>query len=212
MHTLNRNVLFFALCLSALAGYVDAIGFLELGGYFVSFMSGNSTRLAVNFVTGSRQSIFLPVMIIGSFVTGAGLGAVAHHLAKPAIQVRAVLLLVTLLLALAAACHGLDLALPAMLLMTLAMGAENSTLRGDGNTMLGVTYMTGSLAKLGQRLALTFMGRHAPWRPYLFLWSGLIAGGAAGAALFHFFGLHSLWLAALWAAGLTMAARLVSAE
>lgn len=31
--------------LSALASYVYAIGFIELGGFFVSFMSGNSTRL-----------------------------------------------------------------------------------------------------------------------------------------------------------------------
>ena len=38
---------FLAACLAALAGYVDAIGFLKLGGLFVSFMSGNSTRLAV---------------------------------------------------------------------------------------------------------------------------------------------------------------------
>ena len=27
--------------LSGMAGYVDAIGFLKLGGLFVSFMSGN---------------------------------------------------------------------------------------------------------------------------------------------------------------------------
>ena len=31
--------------MSTLAGYVDAIGFLHLGGLFVSFMSGNSTRM-----------------------------------------------------------------------------------------------------------------------------------------------------------------------
>jgi uncharacterized membrane protein YoaK (UPF0700 family) len=37
-----------ACALSALAGYVDGIGYLHLGGLFVSFMSGNSTRMGVS--------------------------------------------------------------------------------------------------------------------------------------------------------------------
>ena len=46
---------FLAACLAALAGYVDAIGFLKLGGLFVSFMSGNSTRLAVGLAVEHPQ-------------------------------------------------------------------------------------------------------------------------------------------------------------
>ena len=41
-----------ACALSALAGYVDGIGFLHLGGLFVSFMSGNSTRMGVSLAAG----------------------------------------------------------------------------------------------------------------------------------------------------------------
>lgn len=40
-----------AIGLSLLAGYVDAIGFQWLGGYFVSFMSGNGTMLALGLAT-----------------------------------------------------------------------------------------------------------------------------------------------------------------
>jgi hypothetical protein len=39
----SRRNIALACALSALAGYVDGIGFLHLGGLFVSFMSGNST-------------------------------------------------------------------------------------------------------------------------------------------------------------------------
>jgi uncharacterized membrane protein YoaK (UPF0700 family) len=40
----RRNVAL-ACALSALPGYVDAIGFLHLGGLFVAFMSGNKMRM-----------------------------------------------------------------------------------------------------------------------------------------------------------------------
>ena len=43
----DRNRRRFAVALAALAGCVDAIGFLSANGYFVSFMSGNTTRLGV---------------------------------------------------------------------------------------------------------------------------------------------------------------------
>ena len=49
----SRRNLALACTLSALAGYVDAIGFLHLGGMFVSFMSGNSTRLGVSLAQGN---------------------------------------------------------------------------------------------------------------------------------------------------------------
>ncbi len=48
----SRRNIALACALSALAGYVDGIGFLHLGGLFVSFMSGNSTRMGVNLASG----------------------------------------------------------------------------------------------------------------------------------------------------------------
>ena len=45
-----------AYSLSALAGFVDAIGFIGSGGFFVSFMSGNSTRLGVGAATASSHA------------------------------------------------------------------------------------------------------------------------------------------------------------
>ena len=43
----ERADLTLAVVLVALAGFVDAVGFLVLGGLFVSFMSGNSTQFAI---------------------------------------------------------------------------------------------------------------------------------------------------------------------
>jgi uncharacterized membrane protein YoaK (UPF0700 family) len=52
----SRRNISLACALSALAGYVDGIGFLHLGGLFVSFMSGNSTRMGVSLAEGQWLS------------------------------------------------------------------------------------------------------------------------------------------------------------
>jgi uncharacterized membrane protein YoaK (UPF0700 family) len=48
----SRRNIALACALSTLDGYVDGIDFLHLGGLFVSFMSGNSTRMGVSLADG----------------------------------------------------------------------------------------------------------------------------------------------------------------
>ena len=59
-----------AATLSALAGYVDAVGFMTLGGFFVSFMSGNSTRLGVGLSLGEWEHAAIAFGLIALFVVG----------------------------------------------------------------------------------------------------------------------------------------------
>jgi uncharacterized membrane protein YoaK (UPF0700 family) len=70
----RRNVAL-ACALSALAGYVDAIGFLRLGGLFVSFMSGNSTRMGVSLAEGQWWHAATSLGLIALFVVGAAAGS-----------------------------------------------------------------------------------------------------------------------------------------
>src|SRR5204863_9869629 len=63
-----------ACALSALAGYVDGVGFLHLGGLFVSFMSGNSTRMGVSLAEGRWHDAAEALGLIALFVAGAGRG------------------------------------------------------------------------------------------------------------------------------------------
>src|ERR1700752_2886129 len=71
----SRRNLALACALSALAGYVDGIGYLHLGGLFVSFMSGNSTRLGVTLANGHFQSAAQAFGLIVLFVFGAACGS-----------------------------------------------------------------------------------------------------------------------------------------
>jgi uncharacterized membrane protein YoaK (UPF0700 family) len=188
-----------AVWLSAIAGYVDAIGFLKLGGFFVSFMSGNSTRMAVALAQGHRGA-FLGLGLIGLFVFGVAVGSATGRLTRTERRT-AVLLLVSLLLVTAALSGMLGYSALAVAAMVMAMGAENAAFESDGEVRVGVTYMTGTLVKVGQRLAaIPFGGDRMAWAPFLVLWLGLILGAIAGAAVYPLLGLNALWPAAAAAA------------
>jgi uncharacterized membrane protein YoaK (UPF0700 family) len=171
MHRHRKRDISVAVGAASLAGFVDATGFLSLGGFFVSFMSGNSTRLAVG-------------------LAGSLIGAAARRMRRPV-----VLLLVALLVAVGAMLAGTSEDL-AVLFVAAAMGAENTTFERDGEVSIGLTYMTGTLVKLGQRLAGAIMGGpKLAWAPYLMLWLGLVGGALTGAGVWPLFGLSGLWIA-----------------
>jgi uncharacterized membrane protein YoaK (UPF0700 family) len=192
----DRRSIALAVSLSALAGYVDALGFLQLGGYFVSFMSGNSTRLGVDIATGNGHEVLLVGGILLLFVFGAFLGALVGSVSGRRSQ-SAVLFSEAALLGAAAMLQAVGQTMPAIGLMVLAMGLENAVFQRDGEVAIGLTYMTGALVKIGQRLAAAVRGgSRTAWMPYLLLWIGLAAGALAGAATWHAIGLAGLWFAA----------------
>jgi uncharacterized membrane protein YoaK (UPF0700 family) len=112
-----------------------------------------------------------------------------------------VLRLVAWLLACACLFHLIHWDFAAIILMVLAMGAENNVFQRDGDMVVGLTYMTGTLVKMGQKMAGALTGGGLwDWVPYGLLWLGLVAGATAGAALYGLLGLGSLWAAAAFAA------------
>ncbi len=194
-----------ACALSALAGYVDAVGFLELHGLFVSFMSGNTTRLAVGLAQGDSVAA-AGGGLIALFVVGVVLGSLTGRFAGER-QAPAVLQLVTTLLALAALCGSFGYRIAAIGGMAMAMGAENAVFTRNGEVSIGLTYMTGTLVKFGQHLAAALAGETSfGWLPYLLLWASLAAGAVLGALAYPYFGLNALWVASIAAALLTLAA------
>ncbi|CAN5117630.1 hypothetical protein BH10PSE4_BH10PSE4_35350 [soil metagenome] len=201
----DQRTRFLAAGLSALAGFVDALGFMQLGGFFVSFMSGNSTRLGVGLASASSTAAVAGGLII-TFVLGVMVGSWLG-LRSGVLRRLAVLALVSGLLACGATLASLGAAWPAVLAMTLAMGAENAVFDRDGEVDIGLTYMTGALVKLGQRLVMALRGGPAwRWATSLMLWSGLVAGALLGALAHQQLGLRALWLAAVAAAFLTVIA------
>lgn len=173
----------FAVLLAALAGYVDAVAWQSLGGFFASFMSGNATRLGLGLAAGERGAAMLGGALILAFLAGVVGGATAGE-AAGRWRAPAAMALATLFLALAA-WAPLPHPLGPVLLAT-AMGAENAVRRREGGARLGLTYVTGTLVELGERLAAALMGGAQPWTwmgPALML-GGFVAGAVLGGVKF----------------------------
>jgi uncharacterized membrane protein YoaK (UPF0700 family) len=210
MHRYDRPLIAVAVGLAALAGFVDALGFLSMGGFFVSFMSGNSTHLAVALGSASFAPALQAAALILTFILGVMAGTLVAN-AFPARRKPAVLATMTFLLGAAAACHALASDHAALLLTAAAMGTENGIFQRDGEVSIGLTYMTGTLVRFAQRLALALVGGdRRGWMPYLLLWLGFVGGALTGARAYVLLGLGALWIAAAVAALMTMTvARLV---
>lgn len=156
MTNYDRPTRLVAICLAAVAGYVDAGGFIVTGGFFVSFMSGHTTRLGLALAEtplGAAIATGLIVAFIGGVVAGSLLGRAAGPR-----RAATVLGLVAGLLAGSALLHGVGWEAPGVALLGLAMGAVNTVFARDGEVRVGLTYMTGALVKVGQRLAAALTG------------------------------------------------------
>lgn len=209
MNSIDRSRRRLAIAAAALAGYVDATGFLSANRYFVSFMSGNTTRLGVDIVA-SPQTAFVPALLILGFVIGVFGGA---FLAAKAGKQRkfAVLLLVAGLLAVTALAASAQQVELAMACMVFAMGALNNTFQRDGEVSVGLTYMTGALVRFAQGLAAKVLGNGGEgWDSWLLLWLGLALGAVAGAFALLTWPAWALWLPAVWALVLAFVARRIA--
>jgi uncharacterized membrane protein YoaK (UPF0700 family) len=192
----TRGNIALACALSALAGYVDGIGFIHLGGLFVSFMSGNSTRLGVMLSEQHFTEAWAAAWLIILFVAGAAAGSLIV-LGRGGYRQSLVLLAEAILLGLAAGFAALDLSQLAVIAIVIAMGLENAVFQIGGGAGLGLTYVTGALVKVGQLIAAALTGG-APfaWLPNLGLWASLVVGTLIGAWAYGNLALGAIWFAA----------------
>jgi len=167
--------------LSGVAGFVDAVGFLDTSGFFVSFMSGNSTQGAVAVLRGDASLALVAAGLIAAFVGGVAVGAAVSM--RTARAQTGVIIGAAVVVAVAAAL-ALDgsTTLWRAVLLAAAMGALNTLFLADGRARIAITYSTGTLVSLGIGLAALFTGgSRRAWQRPLLLWSALVAGAVVGA-------------------------------
>jgi len=183
--------------LSVLAGMTDAIGFMATGD-FVSFMSGNTTRLAVAISDGEVSLIGRLSALVLAFIAGNALGIVISRFSGR----RAITLLLSI-----AAMLSVSASLPhagqtlALLTGIVAMGMLNAVVEQVNGLPIGLTYVTGALSRFGRGLGRWLIGeRRNGWRVQLVPWTGMFAGAVLGALLEQRMGLSALYFSAMLAA------------
>ncbi len=164
------------LLLAAVAGCVDAIAFVESGGFFLSFMSGNSTQLGIAIGEHDWPLAGFAFGLVALFVGGVAAGRLIGDRFGAR---RACVLLVAeaLLLGIAAWLYGNGGQHQAPPFMAVAMGLANTVLARDGEAAPAVTYMTGALVRVGEGLARGGGGIALD----LLLWLAFVTGGVIGA-------------------------------
>jgi len=193
----GRVGLALAASLSVLAGMTDAIGFMATGD-FVSFMSGNTTRLAVAISEGDLGTMYRLVLAIVIFIVGNALGIIVARMGGR----RALPLLMSIATLLcAAAAWPLQDNILALVWAILAMGMLNAAVEQVNGLAVGLTYVTGALSRFGRGLGRWLLGeRRDGWRVQLVPWAGMFFGAVIGALLERRFGLDALLISGVLSA------------
>ncbi|GEP12104.1 YoaK family protein [Methylobacterium gnaphalii] len=212
---MSRPILIaFGLMLTALAGFIDAIGFIRLSGLYTSLMSGNTTQLAVAIGHGEGHHALLPFLLILAFLVGAVMGGAIAALAPERWATPAILAFETLAVASAfLSAHGQLRLGTAALFLSLAMGTQNAVLAHIQGFRAGTTFVTGALFAFGQKLALALAGRGARfgWLGDGLVWLALMVGAVGGTVAHVHYDIDALAIPAvimgvlaIWAAVATL--------
>ncbi len=192
-----------AVPLVAMAGCVDAIGWLRLDEMFIGIITGNSTLLGVALAGGEWARAGALAGLVGLFALGALAGAMIGLKAKRW-RIPAVLTAVAVLFALGAVLPFEGLVPPALFALVPAMGMVNTALPAAG----GITFLTGTLVRSMQFLVGGLAGELPPgtWLPHFCSWVGVVCGALLGAVVEMQAGSNALLVPAL---GLAVGAVLV---
>src|SRR5699024_12399524 len=188
-------------------------------------MSGNSTRAAAELSQGNYLAWVAASSLIVAFIIGVMLSSFAVRFGPKRFHPSAESLLtdqvtphgsavwvayaLMLLGGITAVIPAVDRVAP--FIVAAATGAINGTFTRRGEVTVGLTYMTGTLVKMGQSLASAIALRSSVYLfrfvRYLFLWSAIAVGALLGGGAYVVVVLSSAGLAVV---GMTVLATLLT--
>ena len=173
--------------LAVLAGVLGAIAFMHSAGYFVTFMTGNAQRAVLGYFRVDVRSSVSAAVLMLCFVAGVVVASVCRrrfwtgHPHGPTV-------LTTFSLAAATVADVIDegwaeemLDFAPIMLVVFGVGALNTSFVKDGEVSVPLSYVTGTLVKMGQGIERHIAGgTAADWLGYFLLFSSFVLGAAVG--------------------------------
>jgi uncharacterized membrane protein YoaK (UPF0700 family) len=176
--------------LAVLAGVLGATAFTHSAGYFVTFMTGNAQRAVLGYFRGDVLVSVTAALLLLCFVGGVVVASVCRRhfwVAHP----HGPTMLATLSLVAATVLDIIDegweenfLDFPPIMLVVFGIGALNTSFVKDGEVSVPLSYVTGTLVKMGQGIERQIAGGKASdWLGYLLLFASFVLGAAVGGAI-----------------------------
>ncbi|BBX12920.1 DUF1275 family protein [Mycobacterium novum] len=176
--------------LAGLAGVLAATAYTHSEGYFVTFMTGNAGRAVLGVFDGNEWLSISAAALLFSFLGGVLTASVFRRRVWPSQPHGALLLTAVALLAATlldwtvAGGPSLPLPLLPILLVAYGVGALNTTFVRDGEVSIPLSYVTGTVVKLGQGIERHFNGGSiADWLGHFMLLAGYTSGAAVGGCI-----------------------------
>ncbi|MDP7737631.1 YoaK family protein [Mycobacterium paragordonae] len=176
--------------LAALAGVLGATAFTHSEGYFVTFMTGNAQRAVLGVFRDDVTLSLSAGTLLLCFVAGVIVSSVcrrrfwAEHPHGPTVLTTFCLVFAT----------GLDIVLGGweqtlldfvpIMFVVFGIGALNTSFVKDGEVSVPLSYVTGTLVKMGQGIERHIAGgKIEDWFGYFMMLATFMLGAAIGGAI-----------------------------
>jgi uncharacterized membrane protein YoaK (UPF0700 family) len=176
--------------LAMLAGVLGATAFTHSAGYFVTFMTGNAQRAVLGYF---RHDVLLSItagLLLFCFVAGVVIASVCRrhfwvaHPHGPTVLTTFSLVAATGIDILVGRWDQSQLDFIPIMVVVFGIGALNTSFVKDGEVSIPISYVTGTLVKMGQGIERHIAGgKAADWLGYFLLWASFVLGAAVGGAI-----------------------------
>ena len=173
--------------LAVLAGVLGATAFTHSAGYFVTFMTGNAQRAVLGYF---RSDVVLSItagLLLLCFVAGVVTASVCRrhfwvdHPHGPTVLTTFSLVGATALDIVLGRWEATEVDFAPITLVVFGIGALNTSFVKDGEVSIPISYVTGTLVKMGQGIERHISGgKAADWLGYFLLFSSFVLGATAG--------------------------------